>query len=96
MPATLFTLVTLVILITHVTLAALVILVSLATLVILLTLVTLFRSSNQFYRAECITFCGFLDFIIHVQASPLFPYSLIRRDGWHCHIQVGPWQNQFF
>ena len=59
----------------------------------MLTLVTLFRSSNQFYRAECFIVSGFFYFIIHVQASHLF---LIRGDGWHCLVQVGPWQNQFF
>ena len=35
-------------------------LVTLITLMSLVTLVTLFRSANEFYRAECITVSGFL------------------------------------
>ena len=77
-PVTFATLVTLVTLVSLVTLITLVILVNLVTLV---TLVTLFRSANQFYRAECITVSGF--FIEYLSNKNILICMVYRIDKTH-------------
>ena len=72
-PVTLVTLITLVTLVTLITPATLV------TLVILVTLVTLFRSANQFYRAECITILGFFSCLLQTNQDQVFPSHMVGK-----------------
>ena len=76
---TLVTLVTMVTLITLVTLVTLITLATLVTLVILVTLVTLFRSANQFYRAECITILGFFSCLLQTNQDQVFPSHMVGK-----------------
>ena len=48
-------------------------------LVTLVTLVTLFRSANQFYRAECITILGFFSCLLQTNQDQVFPSHMVGK-----------------